>query len=90
MGCGAVCAGMYGVWGMGRGVHQCVRAPPSLCDMPVCVTAQIASQLEAAANGRERGGLESRLAKARVKLEAARDKVESVERAPLPKVEVRR
>ncbi|PNW73271.1 hypothetical protein CHLRE_14g625750v5 [Chlamydomonas reinhardtii] len=49
---------------------------------------QIASQLEAAANGRERGGLESRLAKARVKLEAARDKVESVERAPLPKVEV--
>ncbi|EFJ46554.1 hypothetical protein VOLCADRAFT_121068 [Volvox carteri f. nagariensis] len=48
---------------------------------------QIASQLESA-SGRERSGLESKLAKARAKLDAAREKVESVERAPLPKVEV--
>ncbi|GIL57186.1 hypothetical protein Vafri_12485 [Volvox africanus] len=48
---------------------------------------QIVTQLDVA-SGRERSGLESKLAKARAKLEAARDKVESVERAPLPKVEV--
>ncbi|GIL86662.1 hypothetical protein Vretimale_11528 [Volvox reticuliferus] len=48
---------------------------------------QIVNQLDAA-SGRERSGLESKLAKARAKLEAAREKVESVERAPLPKVEV--
>ncbi|KAG2492282.1 hypothetical protein HYH03_009522 [Edaphochlamys debaryana] len=48
---------------------------------------QIATQLEGA-TGRDRSGLESRLARARAKLDAAREKVESVERAPLPKVEV--
>ncbi|GLI67634.1 hypothetical protein VaNZ11_011882 [Volvox africanus] len=48
---------------------------------------QIITQLDVA-SGRERSGLESKLAKARAKLEAAREKVESVERAPLPKVEV--
>ncbi|GLC41711.1 hypothetical protein PLESTM_001231600 [Pleodorina starrii] len=48
---------------------------------------QVAGQLESA-SGRERSGLESKLAKARAKLEAAQEKVESVERAPLPKVEV--
>ncbi|PNH01092.1 Protein TIC 22-like, chloroplastic [Tetrabaena socialis] len=48
---------------------------------------QVSAQLEGA-SGRDRAGLESRAAKARSKLVTAREKVESVERAPLPKVEV--
>ncbi|KXZ49113.1 hypothetical protein GPECTOR_23g43 [Gonium pectorale] len=47
----------------------------------------IQAQLDGA-SGRERSGLESKLAKARMKLDAAKEKLESAERAPLPKVEV--
>jgi len=41
------------------------------------------------ASGREKAALESRAAKAKAKFDAAREKAEAVERAPLPKIEVR-
>eukprot|EP00197_Chlamydomonas_leiostraca_P002727 CAMPEP_0202857754 /NCGR_PEP_ID=MMETSP1391-20130828/569_1 /ASSEMBLY_ACC=CAM_ASM_000867 /TAXON_ID=1034604 /ORGANISM="Chlamydomonas leiostraca, Strain SAG 11-49" /LENGTH=420 /DNA_ID=CAMNT_0049536597 /DNA_START=6 /DNA_END=1268 /DNA_ORIENTATION=+ len=48
---------------------------------------QVAVQANSA-TGREKSGLEQRATKAKAKLDAAREKAEAVERAPLPKVEV--
>jgi hypothetical protein len=48
---------------------------------------QVAVQANSA-TGREKAQLESRAQKAKAKLDAARGKAESVERAPLPKIEV--
>ncbi len=41
------------------------------------------------ATGREKAALEARAQKAKTKLDAAKEKADAVERAPLPKVEVR-
>ncbi|GFR44228.1 hypothetical protein Agub_g5419, partial [Astrephomene gubernaculifera] len=49
---------------------------------------KLSSELSSASSPRDRSSLETRLARASSKLEAARDKVAAVERAPLPKVEV--
>lgn len=49
---------------------------------------QVAVQANSA-SGREKAALESRAAKAKAKLDAAKEKAEAVERAPLPKIEVR-
>uniref|UniRef100_A0A7S3VHL0 Tic22-like family protein n=1 Tax=Dunaliella tertiolecta TaxID=3047 RepID=A0A7S3VHL0_DUNTE len=48
---------------------------------------QVAVQANSA-SGREKAALESRAAKAKAKYDAAREKAEAVERAPLPKIEV--
>lgn len=49
----------------------------------------VRQQEEASSSGGRTSGLETKVTKARAKLEQAKEKVESVERAPLPKVEVR-
>ncbi|MEW5314015.1 MAG: hypothetical protein WDW38_005543 [Sanguina aurantia] len=49
--------------------------------------AQISQQL-VVASGRDKSGLETKAAKARQKMEVAREKSDSVEKAPLPKIEV--
>lgn len=41
-----------------------------------------------AAQGRDKTVLESRAQKARTKLDAAKEKADSVEKAPMPKIEV--
>lgn len=48
----------------------------------------MSKQLDAA-QGRDKSVLESRAGKARSKLDAAKEKADSVEKAPMPKIEVR-
>lgn len=61
------------------------QTPLSLLARPSQLVRQ---QEEASSTGGRTSGLETKVTKARAKLEQAKEKVESVERAPLPKVEV--
>lgn len=63
-----------------------------VADQAVCAAAMLATpqvQVQAnSANGREKVVLEARAGKAKQKMEAAKEKADSVEKAPMPKIEV--
>ncbi len=59
-----------------------------LMSLIACSVMQVAVQAQSA-TGREKAALEARAQKAKTKLDAAKEKADAVEKAPLPKVEVR-
>lgn len=64
-----------------------------VCLQPLNPALHLHLQVQVQANsatGREKSSLESRAAKARQKAEAAKTKADAVEKAPMPKIEVRR